>query len=47
MDGHRQMENPLPELQKLAGLAVFIGFCAVFWLAVYHLVMNALRVWLF
>ena len=36
MDGHNQLENPLPLLQWLAGWALILGTCILFWLAVYR-----------
>ena len=35
MDGDDRLENPLPLLQWLAGWAVILGMCILFWLAVY------------
>ena len=40
MDGHREMESPLPLLQWLAGWVVIIGTCVLFWLAVYGLAVD-------
>jgi hypothetical protein len=40
MDGYREMENPLSLLQWLAGWAFIIGFCILFWLAVYTVAVN-------
>jgi len=36
MDGHRELENPLPLPHWLAGWAGIIGACILFWLAVYR-----------
>jgi hypothetical protein len=36
MDGHSQLENSLSLVQWLAGWAVIVGTCILFWLAVYR-----------
>jgi hypothetical protein len=36
MDGDREMETPLSFLEWLAGWAVIIELCFLFWLAVYR-----------
>jgi hypothetical protein len=40
MDGHQELENPLSLLQWLAGWAVILGTCMLFWLAVYGWAVN-------
>jgi hypothetical protein len=40
MDGDREMENPLPPVEWLAGWAVIFGSCLLFWLGVYSLAVE-------
>lgn len=40
MNGHQELENPLSLLQWLAGWAVILGTCMLFWLAVYGWAVN-------
>jgi hypothetical protein len=40
MDGYREMENPLSPVEWLAGWAVIVGSCLLFWLGVYSLAVE-------
>jgi len=45
MDGHNELENPLSLLQWLAGWAVILGICIIFWLAVYGWALDWRATW--
>ncbi len=40
IDKHQEMENPPSVLVWLAGWAVIIGLCLLFWLGVYRVVIS-------
>jgi hypothetical protein len=40
MDGDKEMETPRFSSERLAGWAVIIGFCVLFWLTVYSLAVH-------
>ena len=40
MDGHSELEDPLSLLQLLAGWALIVGTCIVFWPAMYRWVLE-------